>query len=84
MRRLFRRPPIRMGSVDNRSMRTTPVRNAGFVSFFQGQGCLSARHPDLQDIRLRRQRRRRVVATLTAVGLSTWFVIESAHALALF
>ncbi len=84
LRNLFRRPPIRMGSVDNRSMRTTTIRNAGFVSFFNGQGCVSPRHPDLQDRRLKRQRRFRVMAFVSMAALSAWFVIESAQALAAF
>lgn len=84
LRNLFRRPPIRMGSVDNRTMRTTPIRNAGFVSFFNGQGCVSARNPDIQERRMRRQWQVRAVAFITMAALTTWFVIESAQALAAF
>lgn len=69
-----------MGSVDNRSMRTTPIRNAGFVSFFNGHGCMSPRHPDLQDRRLRRQRFLRAVLMVAVTTLSVWFVVESAQA----
>lgn len=82
--RLFHRPAIRMGSVDNSRIRTTPIRNAGFVSFFAESGCVSARHADYYDTRLRRQKRRRLFALLAITALCTWVVVESARAISLF
>lgn len=73
-----------MGSVDNRTFRTTPVRNAGFVSFFVGNGCVSSRRPHVVERRMRRQRVWRALATVAIVTLSVWFVMESAYALANF
>jgi len=84
LRRLFRRPPIRLGLVARDNNADRPLRTAGFVSFFQGEGCATRPHPDLQDRRLRRQRRFRWVTTLAVTALSVWFVIESAQALAMF
>jgi hypothetical protein len=84
LRKLFRRPPIRMGSVDNRTLRTTPIRNAGFVSFFADNGCVSPRRPHVVERRMRRQRVWRALATVAVVTLSVWFVVESAYALASF
>jgi hypothetical protein len=84
LRRLFRRPPIRLGLIARGQDDHRPLRTAGFVSFFQGEGCATRPHPDLQDRRLRRQRRLRWATTLTVLALSVWFVIESAQALAMF
>lgn len=84
LRRLFRRPPIRSGLITRQHDGNRPLRTAGFVSFFQGQGCATRPHPDLQDRRLRRQRRFRWVTTLAVTALCTWFVIESAQALSTF
>jgi hypothetical protein len=81
---IFHRPAIRMGSVDNSRIRTTPIRNAGFVSFFAGSGCQSARHTDYHDHRLRRQRRFRALAMVIVTALCTWVVVESARAISLF
>lgn len=82
--RIFRRPPIRMGSVDNAHIRTTPIRNAGFVSFFAGSGCVSARNCDYQDNRLRRQKRLRTLAVVSVTAFCTWIVVESARAISTF
>lgn len=71
-----------MGSVDNSRIRTTPIRNAGFVSFFNETGCrLSARNSDIFDQRLRRQKRVRLLALIGLTALCTWVVVESARAI---
>jgi hypothetical protein len=84
LKNLFRRPPIRMGRVDNSRIRTTTIRNSGFVSFISATGSLRARNTDHSDARLRRRRffKGLVIATLSAGG--AWIVIESARALTLF
>ncbi len=84
LRKLFRRSPIRMGSVDNSRIRTTPIRNAQFVSFISETGCLRVRSGDCHDARLRRQRCLRAGALITVTALSSWFVIESARAISTF
>lgn len=74
-----------MGSVDNSCIHTTPIRNAGFVSFFIGSGCLSsARNTDYQDTRLRRQKRLRTLAVVSLTAFCTWIVVESARAFSTF
>lgn len=84
LKNLFRRPPIRMGRVDNSRIRTTTIRNSGFVSFIASTGGLPARNTDQYDARLRRRRffKGLVIATLSAGG--AWIVVESARALTLF
>ena len=84
LKNLFRRPPIRMGRVDNSRIRTTTIRNSGFVSFISATGSLRARNTDHHDARLRRRRffKGLVLAILSAGG--AWIVIESARALTLF
>ena len=84
LRQLFHRSSIRMGSVDNSRIHTTPIRNAGFVSFVSQSGCLRVRSGDWHDNRLRRQRIVRSLALAVAVAVFTWFAIESARALPLF
>lgn len=84
LRRLFRRPPIRMGYVDDGRQRRSPVRTAGFVSFFAGSDCVSRRNSDVFDQRLRRQKVGRAFALVAVTALCTWFVIESAYALSTF
>lgn len=72
-----------MGSVDNSRIRTTPIRNAGFVSFFNETGCLTTRtrNSDIHDQRLRRQKRVRALALIALTALCTWIVVESARAI---
>ncbi|MDR0902721.1 MAG: hypothetical protein LBM92_08135 [Opitutaceae bacterium] len=84
LKNLFRRPPIRMGRVDNSRIRTTAIRNSGFVSFISTTGNLRSGNTDRHDARLRRRRffRGLVLATLSAGG--AWIIIESARALTLF
>lgn len=81
LRRMFHRPAIRMGSVDNSRIRTTPIRNAGFVSFFAETGCLSSRNSDVFDHRLRRQKRLKTLALIALTAFCTWVVVESARAI---
>jgi hypothetical protein len=84
LQNLFRRPPIRMGRVDNARIRRTRIRNAQFVSFVDASGCLDARHPDRHDRKLRRQKlMRATMALLGASGLG-WVVLESARAISQF
>ena len=80
----FRRPPIRMGRVDNRIIRRTVIRNAQFVSFLSSNGSASRRQPDRQDIRLRRQKISRTAVRVALAAGFTWIVIESAQAFSIF
>ena len=80
----FRRPPIRMGRVDNRTIRRTVIRNAQFVSFISSSGSSSHRHPDRQDIRLRRQKFTRAAMGVALAAGFAWIVIESAQAFSIF
>lgn len=84
LKHMLHRSPIRMGSVDNSRIRTTPIRNAGFVSFVSQTGCLRVRDGDYHDARLRKQKRVRVVALIGLTAACTWFAIESAKAFSLF
>jgi hypothetical protein len=82
----FHRPAIRMGRVDNSRIRTTPIRNAQFVSFISESGTLrsTSRYTDRYEMRLRR---RKVLKSLFILGLTAgaaWIVIESAKALSIF
>lgn len=81
---LFRRPPIRMGRVDNSRIRTTRIRNAGFVSFIASQGCVGRQNTDRYDRRLRRQKAMKTLAFLTSAAGLAWVAVESARAIALF
>jgi hypothetical protein len=84
LKHMLRRPPIRMGNVDNSRIHTTPIRNAGFVSFVSQTGCLRIRDGDFHDTRLRRQKRVRIAALVALTAGCTWFAIESAKALSIF
>ena len=88
MLRLFKRrsgrPPIRMGRVDNRTIRTTVTRNAGFVSFISESGSASGLHPDRHDRRLRRQKFVRWLVTGACASAFSWIALESARALSIF
>jgi len=84
LRHMFRRPPIQQGYIDENPGKTTPIRNAQFVSFFAETDCLPRRHVDHHDNRLRRQKWGKAMALVTVTALATWFVIESAHALSSF
>ena len=84
IKNLFRRPPIRMGRVDNARIRRTSIRNAQFVSFIDASGCFEARRPDRFDRKLRRQKLvKAAFAALGAGGLG-WVVLESARAISQF
>jgi hypothetical protein len=81
---LFRRPPVRMGRVDNSRLQRTRIRNAQFVSFVDASGCFEARRPDRFDRKLRRQLFMKAAFTLgAAIGLG-WVVLESARAISQF
>jgi hypothetical protein len=84
IKRIFRRPPIGMGMVKDSSSRRSPLRSAGFVSFFQGNNCVARRNTDHFDARLRRQKFFKTVTVIAVTLLCTWFVIESAQALSTF
>lgn len=81
---LFRRPTIRMGRVDNSRIRTTRIRNAGFVSFISAHGTVRRRNTDHHDARLRRLKLAKMIALLSMSAGGAWIVIESARALTLF
>lgn len=84
LKNLFRRPPIRMGRVDNARIRRSPVRSAQFVSFVDASGCFEARRPDRFDRRLRRQKFFKILVTLAGAGGLGWVVLESARAISSF
>jgi len=84
LKNLFRRPPIRMGRVDNARIRRTAVRNAQFVSFVDASGCFEARRPDRFDRKLRMQKFMRLAAALLGAGGLGWVVLESARAISQF
>lgn len=84
LKRIFRRPPIRMGMVRDSSARRSPIRNAGFVSFFRGNDCLPRRNTDHFDTRLRRQKFFKTAVIVAVTLMCTWFVFESAQALSTF
>ena len=85
LKNLFRRPPIRMGRVDNARIHgRTSIRNAQFVSFVDASGCFEARRPDRFDRRLRRQKLVRAMAALVGAGGLGWIVLESARAISQF
>ena len=84
VKNLFRRPPIRMGRVDNARINRTPIRNAQFVSFVDASGCFEARRPDRFDRKLRRQKLMRAIAALAGAGGLGWVVLESARAISQF
>lgn len=84
LKNLFRRPPIRMGRVDNARIHRTRLRNAQFVSFVDASGCFEARRPDRFDRKLRRQKLLRAAAALLGAGGLGWVVLESARAISQF
>ncbi|MCC5024406.1 MAG: hypothetical protein J6386_17160 [Candidatus Synoicihabitans palmerolidicus] len=73
-----------MGMVEGSRRRSTPIRNAGFVSFFNGSGCVSRRNTDSYDSRLRRQKLVKTLVALSVTAMCTWFVMESAQAISTF
>lgn len=84
LRHMFRRPPIKLGYIDEQRSQTTPIRNAQFVSFFSETDCMPRRNVDHHDNRLRRQKWTKTFAIVAVTAMATWFVIESAHALSTF
>jgi len=84
LKNLFRRPPVRMGRVDNSRINRTRIRNAQFVSFIDASGCCADRHPDRFDRRLRRQKLLKLLTALLGTGGLGWVILESARAIALF
>ncbi len=85
LKHLFRRPPVRLGLIDESRARRSPVRNAGFVSFFNGSDCTSRhRYTDAHDARLKRQKFAKTLALIIVTALCTWFVMESAQAISTF
>jgi len=84
LRYLFRRPRIELGYIDEQAHRTTPIRNAQFVSFFAETDCMPRRHVDHHDVKLRRQKWLKISVLVVVTAMTTWFVIESAHALSTF
>lgn len=84
LKNLFRRPPIRMGRVDNARIHRTQIRNAQFVSFVDASGCFEARRPDRFDRKLRRQKLMKAFAALAGASGLGWVVVESARAISMF
>jgi hypothetical protein len=84
IKNLFRRPPIRMGRVDDARIQRTSIRNAGFVSFMTENRCYPRRGSDRHEARLRRLRLARMVAYFALGTGGAWVVVESVRALALF
>jgi hypothetical protein len=84
LKNLFRRPPIRMGRVDNARIHRTRLRNAQFVSFVDSSGCFEARRPDRHDRKLRRQKLVKAAFTMLGAGGLGWVVLESARAISQF
>ena len=84
LRRLFHRPRIQIGFIDESATRPSPIRNSQFVSFFNESDCSTRRSADHFDKRLRRQRLFKAATIVTITVLCTWFVIESAQALSTF
>lgn len=80
----FRRPPVRMGRVDNARIRRTQIRNAQFVSFFSENNCMSARNSDRHDQRLRRLKLVKSFVILALAAGLAWVVVESARAISIF
>lgn len=81
---LFRRPPIRMGRVDNGNIRRTRIRNAQFVSFFSESNCVSRGNPDRHDQRLRRLKLVKSFVVLALAAGLAWVVVESVRAISIF
>jgi hypothetical protein len=81
---LFRRPPVRMGRVDNARIHRTRLRNAQFVSFIDSSGCQGSFRPDRHDQRLRRQKLLKGLLMLGGAAGLGWVVLESARAIAMF
>ncbi len=84
LKKLFHRPAIRRGRVDNERIHRTRIRNAQFVSFVDASGCFEARRPDRHDRRLRRRKLVRAMFTLAGAGGLGWVVLESARAISQF
>lgn len=84
LRQLFRRPPIRMGRVDNSAIRRTVIRNAQFVSFISSSGSSAHMNPDRHDRRLSRLKFMRTAGIVTLVAGFAWVAIESAEAFSIF
>jgi hypothetical protein len=84
--RLFRRPAIRMGRVDNARLgeARSAVRNAQFVSYLDASGSLARRDPNRHERRASRLRVAKALATLVGAAGLTWFAVESAHAFGLY
>jgi hypothetical protein len=81
---LFRRPPVRMGRVDNTRIRRTRIRNAQFISFISEHRCITARNTDHHDQRLRRFRIVKTGLVLALAAGLAWVIMESAKAISMF
>jgi hypothetical protein len=82
LRHWFRRPTIRMWSVDNSRIRTTQTKNAQFISYLVETGFRQV-NVDHYEANLRRRRwcKGALLCLLGAGG--AWVVIESARALSM-
>ncbi|HUL53266.1 MAG TPA: hypothetical protein VLT83_07650 [Opitutaceae bacterium] len=83
VRHWFRRPAIRMGSVDNSRIRTTRTKNAQFISYLVESGFRQV-NVDHYEAGLRRRRWARAALFCLLGAGGAWVVIESARALSMF
>jgi hypothetical protein len=83
VRRWFRRPPVRMGSVDNSRIRITSTKNAQFISYLVESGFRQVNR-DHYEASLRRRRWVKHLLFWTLAAGGSWILIESAKALSMF
>jgi len=79
----FRRPTIRMASVDNSRIHTTRTKNAQFISYLVESGFRQA-NVDHYEAGLRRRRWCKAALFCLLGAGGAWVVIESARALSMF
>lgn len=83
LRRLFHRPVIRLGSLGYGQRDSQRLRNERFASYLAANNRRSI-NTDRIDALLATRRFARQLLVLAALGLVTWFVVESAQAIGVF
>lgn len=83
LRRLFYRPAIRLGSLGYSQRGRKKLRNEGFASYLAANNRRTL-NTDRQDALLATRRFARQLLVMAALGLVTWFVVESAQAIGVF
>jgi hypothetical protein len=83
LRRLFYRPVIRLGSLGYNRRGGQRLRSEGFASYLAANNRRSL-NTDRQDALLATRRFARQMLVVAALGLVTWFVVESAQAIGVF